>query len=129
MFDAIEIQEQLKDALTEGKREIGAQITAQQKAMETIESPGVLDEKTKLLVALGAIAHTRCEDCVSLHMPRIVASGATKEEVMEAAAVAICFGGGPVMAFVTTVIGPAYDQFKALARHQAGDADESGLFD
>jgi len=128
MFDAIEIQEQLKDALTEGKQHIGAQIGAQQKTMETIEAPGVLDEKTKLLIALGAIAYVRCEDCVSLHMPRIVAAGATKEEVMEAASVAICFGGGPTMAFVTTVIGPAYDQFRALARHQDTPTGD-GLFD
>ena len=31
-------------------------------------------------------------------------------------------------AFVTTVIGPAYDQFKALARHQDSPSD-GGLYD
>jgi hypothetical protein len=46
-------------------------------------------------------------------MPKLVAAGATKAEVMEAAAMAICFGGGPSMAFVGTVIGPAYDQVSA----------------
>ena len=128
MFDAIEIHKQLKDALAESRQSIEPQIRAQQKAMETIQAPGALDAKTKLLVALGAIAYVRCEDCVSLHMPRIVAAGATREEVMEAASVAICFGGGPTMAFVSTVIGPAYDQYKALSRHEDGPT-ETGLFD
>ena len=46
---------------------------------------------------------------------------------MEAAALAICFGGGPSMAFVTTVIGPAYDQCAAVAQEDAA-VDSAGLF-
>jgi len=127
MFNAIETHATLADALEKGKDLIGAQIAAQQAAMETIEAPGVLDAKTKLLVAMGAIAYTRCENCVALHMPKLVACGATKAEVMEAAALAICFGGGPSMAFVTTVIGPAYDQCAAVAE-EAAAAGGAGLF-
>ncbi|MEI8080331.1 MAG: carboxymuconolactone decarboxylase family protein [Actinomycetes bacterium] len=127
MFDAIETLAQLNDGLEKSKGVINAAISAQQAAMDAIEAPGVLDAKTKLLVAIGAIAYTRCENCVALHMPKVVAAGVTKAEVMEAAAMAICFGGGPSMAFVGTVIGPAYDQFAAVADDAEG-ASGSGLF-
>lgn len=127
MFDAINTLKALQDGLTKGKEFIGHQISAQQTAMETIDSPGVLDAKTKLLVAIGAIALVRCENCVVLHVPKLVALGATKQEVMEAAAIAISFGGGPTMAFISTVIAPAYDQFAAAAA-QGDGAQAGGLF-
>ena len=127
MVDAIETHASLAEALDKGKDLIGAQIAAQQAAMEAIEAPGVLDAKTKLLVAIGAIAYTRCENCVALHMPKLIACGATKAEVMEAAALAICFGGGPSMSFVTTVIAPAYDQCAAIADAE-GAGSSAGLF-
>ncbi len=128
MFDAIGKLQELQAGLEAGKEHIGDEISAQQSAMDAIESPGVLEAKTKLLVAIGAIALARCDNCVVLHMPKLVAVGATKDEVMEAAAVAISFGGGPTMAFISTVIAPAYDQFAAAAA--AGDGYHAGgLFD
>ena len=124
MFDAIETRAPLEESLEQSKEVIDTAISAQQAAMDAIEAAGVLDAKTKLLVTIGAIAVTRCDNCVALHMPKLVAAGATKAEVLEAASLAICFGGGPSMAFVSTIIGPAYDQFAAAAKES--DRDESG---
>lgn len=127
MFDAIGKLKELQAGLEDGKGHIGAQISAQQAAMDTFESAGVVDAKTKLLVAIGAIALTRCDNCAVLHLPKLVALGATKDEVMEAAAVGMSFGGGPSMAFISTVIAPAYDQFAAAAA--AGEGTQAdGLF-
>lgn len=127
MFDAPRTLAQLSDGLEKSQDVIETAIAAQQAAMDAIEAPGVLDAKTKLLVAIGAIAYGRCENCVALHMPKLIAVGATKEEVMEAAAMAICFGGGPSMAFVGTVIRPAYEQFAAAAAQGAASSG-AGLF-
>ncbi|MEI6621986.1 MAG: carboxymuconolactone decarboxylase family protein [Actinomycetes bacterium] len=126
MFDAIGTHQELHEGLERSKQYIGAQIAAQQAAMDTIDSPGALDTKAKLLVAIGVVALTRCQDCVSLHIPKLLAAGATKAEVMEAAAVAISFGGGPTMAFVCTVIEPACDQFASVVNADATAG--SGLF-
>jgi AhpD family alkylhydroperoxidase len=127
VFDGVATHRELHDALERSKEFIGPQIAAQQAAMDAIEAPGVLDAKAKLLVAIGVVAMTRCQDCVSLHIPRLMALRASKAEVMEAAAVAISFGGGPTMAFVCTVIEPACDQFAADEATSASGA--GGLFD
>lgn len=120
VFDAIGTHQELHDALERSKKYIGPQIAAQQAAMDTNDEAGVVDSKTKLLVAIGVVALTRCQDCVSLHIPKLIAAGATKAEIMEAAAVAISFGGGPTMAFVCTVIEPACDQFATAAEGVKG---------
>lgn len=123
MFDALQTLRELQEGLdAAAEHDLGTAIPAQQSAMAAIEAPGVLDAKTKLLVAIGAISYSRCENCVALHMPKLIAAGASRAEVMEAAAMAICFGGGPSMAFVGTVIGPAYDQFAAAIATGALDA-------
>ena len=64
MFDAIGKLQELQAGLEAGKEHIGDEISAQQSAMDAIESPGVLEAKTKLLVAIGAIALARCDNCV-----------------------------------------------------------------
>ena len=79
MFDAIGKLQELQAGLEAGKEHIGDEISAQQSAMDAIESPGVLEAKTKLLVAIGAIVLiSRCDNCVVLHMPKLVAVGATR---------------------------------------------------
>ena len=45
---------------------------------------GVLDEKTKQLIAV-AVAHvTQCPWCIKAHTPMALRKGASKEEIMEA---------------------------------------------
>jgi len=45
---------------------------------------GVLDEKTKQLIAV-AVAHvTQCPYCIKAHVPQAMRKGATKQEIMEA---------------------------------------------
>jgi AhpD family alkylhydroperoxidase len=126
VFDALATHGELHDALERGKRYIGPQIEAQQVAMETMDAAGAIGSKVKLLVAIGIVSLARCPDCVSLHIPKLLAAGATKAEIMEAAAVAISFGGGPTMAFVCTVVEPACDQFAAAAAAAAGEGGAAG---
>ncbi|MDX8406598.1 MAG: carboxymuconolactone decarboxylase family protein [Mariprofundus sp.] len=60
---------------------------------------GVLDQKTKefLALAIGVAAH--CEGCIGFHVKKLVALGATREEVMEVLGVAIYMGGGPALMY------------------------------
>ncbi|MEA1904547.1 MAG: carboxymuconolactone decarboxylase family protein [Candidatus Hadarchaeota archaeon] len=64
---------------------------------------GVLDTKTKELIALGTAITARCKYCIGIHVQKSLAAGATKEEILEAAAVAILMGGAPAMTYVTEV--------------------------
>lgn len=61
-----------------------AQIKAWRKFSRTVFKEGVLDEKTKQLIAV-AVAHvTQCSYCIKGHTPLALKSGASKEEIMEA---------------------------------------------
>jgi AhpD family alkylhydroperoxidase len=69
--------------------------------------PGVLDAKTKELIALAVTVAIRCDGCMAAHGRNAAIRGATREEVAEAIGVAIMLSGGP-----GTVYGPrAFDAF------------------
>ncbi|MBS1745709.1 MAG: carboxymuconolactone decarboxylase family protein [Bacteroidetes bacterium] len=60
------------------------QIEAWRNFSRTVFREGVLDEKTKQLIAV-AVAHvTQCPYCIRGHVPQALKKGATKEEIMEA---------------------------------------------
>ncbi|MCR9228252.1 MAG: carboxymuconolactone decarboxylase family protein [Flavobacteriaceae bacterium] len=60
------------------------QIEAWRKFSRTVFKEGVLDEKTKQLIAV-AVAHvTQCPWCIKAHTPLALRKGASKEEIMEA---------------------------------------------
>ena len=71
--------------------------------MGSVLKEGVLDTKTKELVALGTAITARCKYCIAIHVEKALKVGATKEEILEAAAVAILMGGGPAMTYVVEV--------------------------
>ena len=68
---------------------------------------GVLDSKTKELLALVMGVTLRCDGCIATHARGAASAGATREEVAEAIGVTLLMNGGP-----GTVYGPrAYDAF------------------
>lgn len=61
---------------------------------------GALDRKSKELMAVTASVATRCVPCLANHANHAVAAGATRAEVLEAAAIGVEFGGGPSFVIV-----------------------------
>jgi AhpD family alkylhydroperoxidase len=55
---------------------------------------GALDRKQKELMAVAAAVATKCIPCLANHTNNAMSAGATREEVLEAAAIGIEFGGG-----------------------------------
>jgi AhpD family alkylhydroperoxidase len=64
-------------------------------------APGVLDTKTKELMALAISVATQCDGCIASHARGAARAGATPDEVAESLGVAILMAGGPA-----TVYGP-----------------------
>lgn len=62
-------------------------------------APGVLDSKTKELIALAIGITARCDGCLAFHAKAAKKYGATREEVIETIQVAIYMGGGPSMIY------------------------------
>ena len=76
------------------------------------QKPGVVDHKTKELVALAISVATRCDGCIGYHARGAVRTGASRQEVAEILAVAIQMGGGPSVNYAADAL-RAYDQAAA----------------
>lgn len=77
------------------------QIEAWRNFSRTVFKEGVLDEKTKQLIAV-AVAHvTQCPYCIKAHTPQAMRQGASKEEIMEAIWVASEMRAGAAYAHAT----------------------------
>lgn len=83
---------ELRKAMPEPAKAFGAL------AVSSIAS-GVLDSKTKELIALAIGITARCDGCLVFHARAAKKHGATREEVIETIAVALYMGGGPSMIY------------------------------
>lgn len=90
----------------------GEQVNAFMNLLGAAYTPGALDVKTKELMSVAIGAYNRCEYCIVFHVYKALEAGATREEIMEAAMVAVAFGGGPSMAYSTTLLKQSIDEFE-----------------
>ena len=72
--------------------------------MGSIIQDGKLASKEKELIAVGIAVGLRCVPCIHAHTKSALGMGATEDEIMEAATVAILMGGGPGMVHVIEVM-------------------------
>lgn len=93
--------------LREGIPETMAGFSALAKAAT---AEGVLDPKTKELVAVGIAVTARCDGCIAFHTKAALKGGATREELLETLGMSIYMGGGPSMVYAAEAL-LAYDQF------------------
>lgn len=74
------------------------------------KASGVLDEKTKELIALAISISTRCDGCIGFHVKTLVGLDVTREELEETIGMAIYMGGGPSLMYGADAIS-AYEEF------------------
>jgi AhpD family alkylhydroperoxidase len=65
---------------------------------------GRITAKEKELIAVGIAAGLRCVPCIHAHVRTALSVGATPEEIMDAATVAILMAGAPGMAHIIEVM-------------------------
>lgn len=68
--------------------------------MKNYYKDSALDQKYKELIAIGAAVATRCIPCLANHANNAISNGATREEIIDAAAIGVEFGGGPSFVIV-----------------------------
>jgi len=71
---------------------------------QAVMKDGALTVREKELVALGIGLAVRCMPCINLHVQKCLKAGATREEVLEVAGVAVMMQGGPTFTHVPEVI-------------------------
>lgn len=76
-------------------------------------APSALDVKTKELISVGIAAYNRCKYCIVVHVYNAYQAGATPQEILDAAMVAAGgFGAGPSMAYSSTYLLAAVNEFE-----------------
>jgi len=65
--------------------------------------PGALTVLEKELIAMAIGLSVRCENCIYAHVQAAVNAGATREQVLEAAGVAVLMQGGPTYTYLPKV--------------------------
>ena len=71
---------------------------------------GVLDRKTKELIALALSVDARCDPCIGFHMQALVKLGVTRQEIDETLGVATYMGGEPSLRYAANAIN-AFEEF------------------
>ena len=71
---------------------------------------GVLDAKTKELIATALSVAARCDPCVGYHTQALVKLGATRAELEEMLGMCVYMGGGPSLMYAAAAIA-AYEEF------------------
>ena len=75
---------------------------------------GALSAVQKELIALAIGVAGHCDGCIGFHAKSLVRAGATREQVMEALAVAVYMGGGPSLMYAADAV-LAFEEFAATA--------------
>jgi len=76
---------------------------------------GALTVAEKELMALAIGLAVRCENCMYAHIAAAVKAGATREQILEAAGVAVLMQGGPTYTYLPRVV----EAFDAVAERTA----------
>jgi AhpD family alkylhydroperoxidase len=82
---------------------------------QSVMKPGAMTVREKELVALGMGLALRCEPCIYIHVEKALTAGATPEQIMETAGVAVMMQGGPTYTYLPKVV----EALEALEREEA----------
>ncbi|KPK69004.1 MAG: alkylhydroperoxidase [Acidithiobacillales bacterium SM23_46] len=75
---------------------------------------GVLDKKTKELIAMALSVGARCDPCLGYHAEALVKLGATRAELEETLGVCLYMGGGPALMYAARAL-RAFEEFTLAA--------------
>lgn len=80
---------------------------------------GVLDAKTKELIALALSVAARCEPCIGFHAKALAKLGASRQEIDETLGVTTYMGGGPSLMYAASAVA-AFDEFAKTSSATVG---------
>ena len=89
--------ERMKQALPDTIRGFGT-------LFQNVMKNGALKTKEKELIALGIAVAQRCGPCIKMHVQKALDAGNTREEILEAASVAVLMQGGPAYMHIAEVL-------------------------
>jgi len=98
-----ETVKEFNEGMVDIRKTIPAQYGALMAQKDAIMDSYKLDSKTKWLLMLVATVSQHCPVCVPVAVKRCLENGCDKEEILEAAMVAVLAGGSSAMTYVVLV--------------------------
>jgi AhpD family alkylhydroperoxidase len=80
---------------------------------QKVMKDGALTVKEKELIALGIAVAMHCPPCIRAHTQKCLETGATRQQILEAASVAVVAAGGPAYVHIPLVLDTLDDLQKA----------------
>ncbi|QQO22590.1 carboxymuconolactone decarboxylase family protein [Bradyrhizobium diazoefficiens] len=114
----VEICKEISANLRTLRTDIGDTMQGFSALAKAASSDGVLNKKTKELIALALGVAAHCDGCIGFHAEALVKLGATRREVEETLGMAVYMGGGPSLMYAANAIA-AYEQFQQRAGAQS----------
>ena len=71
---------------------------------QTVMKDGAISVREKELVAVGISMAVRCDACIYTHAEKAIKAGATRQQIVEAAGVAVMMQGGPTYTYLPKLI-------------------------
>ena len=110
--DYIEITRNISGNLKTLRKDISDTMDGFSELAQSASRKGVLDRKTKELIALALGIAAHCDGCIGFHAEALVRLGASRQEVEETLGMAVYMGGGPALMYAADAMS-AYEQFLA----------------
>ena len=111
----------MSDKFTQVTQGISAQLAKIRKEMPEVMAgfsalaqaatkEGVLDKKTKELIAMALAVANHCPGCIGFHSQALVKLQTSREELLETLSMAIYMGGGPSLMYAAEAL-EAFEEF------------------
>ena len=107
-----EITNDLSSSLAKLRNEIPDIMNGFSALAQASTKEGVLDKKTKELIALAIGITSNCDGCIGFHVQTLIKLGVTRQEFLEMLGVAVYMGGGPSLMYAADAL-RAFEEFSA----------------
>jgi AhpD family alkylhydroperoxidase len=105
-----ELTQELNIQLGKMRKEIPEVMAGFSSLAQAASKTGVLDKKTKELIAIALAVANRCPGCIGFHAQALVKLEIRREELLETLSMAIYMGGGPSLMYAAEVL-QAFEEF------------------
>ena len=93
-----------KKDITKMKQQVPDMLTGFAGLFGKVMTDGAITLREKELIALAIGVAQKCTPCIKLHVQKCLDAGATREQILEAASVAVMMGGGPAYTHIPVVM-------------------------
>lgn len=104
MSNAKEFYDKVGGQMEKMKKDVPAVMAGFGTLFSKVMVDGAITVKEKELIALGIAVAVNCKPCIMAHTKKCLDAGADRQQILEAASVAVVMGGGPAYMHIAEVI-------------------------